>query len=124
MELVKYLEQYFTEAVNRGVFKNNQLKNSIQQKLFNQITLRTRTSAKILSRISQDREQEWQQMMQQNSNNENKLKGILLVGELGMIFDYTKTNIFETIQKLLEVNEDQINQAAAIALGDITTQNQ
>ena len=40
-----------------------------------------------------------------------------------MISDYTKTGIFDNIQKLLDVNVAEISQAAAIALGDITTQN-
>ena len=88
-----------------------------------QITLRTRTSAKILARISPDKEQEWKSYVRQNSNDENKLKGVLLIGELGMTKDFTKDDTFEAIQKLFEVKEDQIRQAAAISLGGITLSN-
>ena len=40
-----------------------------------------------------------------------------------MTKDFSAGNIFEVIQKLFEVKEDQIRQASAIALGGITTKN-
>ena len=58
-DLVKILEKFYQESFSKGAFKDAGFTNTVYNKLFMQITLRTRTSAKILARICHDKEQQW-----------------------------------------------------------------
>lgn len=57
--IVNELGQFFVEAFKAGVFKNADFHKKVYSKLFMQISLRTRSSAKILSIIASDKEPEW-----------------------------------------------------------------